>query len=50
MTQALKRDLLETIQQAQMDDAVRVLVLTGRAARSAPATTSRAGTSRRSPS
>jgi len=30
MTQGLKRDLLETIQQAQMDDAVRVLVLTGR--------------------
>jgi enoyl-CoA hydratase/carnithine racemase len=29
MTQALKRDLLETIQQAQMDDAVRVLVFTG---------------------
>jgi 2-(1,2-epoxy-1,2-dihydrophenyl)acetyl-CoA isomerase len=29
MTQGLKRDLLETIQQAQMDDAVRVLVFTG---------------------
>jgi len=29
MTQALKRDLLETIQQAQMDDEVRVLVFTG---------------------
>src|SRR5215469_8784115 len=29
MTQGLKRDLVETIQQAQMDDAVRVLVLTG---------------------
>ena len=29
MTQALKRDLVETIQQAQMDDAVRVLVFTG---------------------
>jgi 2-(1,2-epoxy-1,2-dihydrophenyl)acetyl-CoA isomerase len=29
MTQALKRDLMETIQQAQMDDAVRVLVFTG---------------------
>lgn len=29
MTQGLKRDLLETIQQAQMDDSVRVLVFTG---------------------
>ncbi len=29
MTQGLKRDLLETIQQAQMDEAVRVLVFTG---------------------
>jgi 2-(1,2-epoxy-1,2-dihydrophenyl)acetyl-CoA isomerase len=29
MTQALKRDLLETVQQAQMDDAVRVVVFTG---------------------
>ncbi|HSR24413.1 MAG TPA: enoyl-CoA hydratase-related protein [Candidatus Eisenbacteria bacterium] len=29
MTQALKRDLLETVQQAQMDDSVRVLVFTG---------------------
>ena len=29
MTQALKRDLIETIAQAQMDDHVRVLVLTG---------------------
>ena len=29
MTQALKRDLLETVHQAQMDDAVRVLVFTG---------------------
>lgn len=29
MTQGMKRDLLETIQQAQMDDAVRVLVFTG---------------------
>jgi 2-(1,2-epoxy-1,2-dihydrophenyl)acetyl-CoA isomerase len=29
MTQGLKRDLLETIQQAQMDDTVRVLVFTG---------------------
>jgi 2-(1,2-epoxy-1,2-dihydrophenyl)acetyl-CoA isomerase len=29
MTQGLKRDLLETIQQAQMDDEVRVLVFTG---------------------
>lgn len=29
MTQSLKRDLLETIQQAQLDDAVRVVVFTG---------------------
>jgi 2-(1,2-epoxy-1,2-dihydrophenyl)acetyl-CoA isomerase len=29
MTQGLKRDLLEMIQQAQMDEAVRVLVFTG---------------------
>jgi 2-(1,2-epoxy-1,2-dihydrophenyl)acetyl-CoA isomerase len=29
MTQALKRDLIETIAQAQMDDGVRVLVVTG---------------------
>ncbi len=29
MTQATKRDLVETVQQAQMDDAVRVLVFTG---------------------
>jgi 2-(1,2-epoxy-1,2-dihydrophenyl)acetyl-CoA isomerase len=29
MTQALKRDLLETVHQAQMDNAVRVLVFTG---------------------
>ncbi|HYW23524.1 MAG TPA: enoyl-CoA hydratase/isomerase family protein [Terriglobales bacterium] len=29
MTQGMKRDLLETVQQAQMDDAVRVLVFTG---------------------
>jgi 2-(1,2-epoxy-1,2-dihydrophenyl)acetyl-CoA isomerase len=29
MTQSLKRDLLETIQQAQFDDAVRVVVFTG---------------------
>ncbi|HEY7201339.1 MAG TPA: enoyl-CoA hydratase-related protein [Candidatus Dormibacteraeota bacterium] len=29
MTQGLKRDLLETLQQAQMDDAVRVVVFTG---------------------
>jgi len=29
MTQALKRDLVETIAQAQMDDGVRVLVVTG---------------------
>lgn len=29
MTQALKRDLLETLQQAQMDDQVRVVVFTG---------------------
>ena len=29
MTQPLKRDLLETLVQAQMDDAVRVLVFTG---------------------
>jgi 2-(1,2-epoxy-1,2-dihydrophenyl)acetyl-CoA isomerase len=29
MTQALKRDLIETITQAQMDDAVRVLLITG---------------------
>ena len=29
MTQALKRDLLETLHQAQMDDAVRVVVFTG---------------------
>ena len=29
MTQALKRDLLETVQQAQMDDEVRVVVFTG---------------------
>ncbi len=29
MTQAMKRDLVETILQAQMDDAVRVVVFTG---------------------
>ncbi|TAK59858.1 MAG: enoyl-CoA hydratase/isomerase family protein, partial [Dehalococcoidia bacterium] len=29
MTQGLKRDLIETIAQAQMDDGVRVLVVTG---------------------
>lgn len=29
MTQGMKRDLIETITQAQMDDAVRVLVFTG---------------------
>lgn len=29
-TQAMKRDLVETISQAQMDDAVRVVVFTGR--------------------
>lgn len=29
MTQGLKRDLMETIQQAQMDDRVRVVVFTG---------------------
>jgi 2-(1,2-epoxy-1,2-dihydrophenyl)acetyl-CoA isomerase len=29
MTQGMKRDLLETIQQAQMDEGVRVLVFTG---------------------
>jgi 2-(1,2-epoxy-1,2-dihydrophenyl)acetyl-CoA isomerase len=29
MTQALKRDLMETLQQAQMDDAVRVVLFTG---------------------
>ncbi len=29
MTQAIKRDLVETVRQAQMDDAVRVLVFTG---------------------
>src|SRR5215472_17705357 len=29
MTQGLKRDLVETIQQAQMDDRVRVVVFTG---------------------
>jgi 2-(1,2-epoxy-1,2-dihydrophenyl)acetyl-CoA isomerase len=29
MTQGLKRDLMETVQQAQMDDAVRVVVFTG---------------------
>src|SRR5215472_3560313 len=29
MTRAMKRDLLETIHQAQMDDSVRVLVFTG---------------------
>ena len=28
-TQAIKRDLVETITQAQMDNAVRVLVFTG---------------------
>jgi 2-(1,2-epoxy-1,2-dihydrophenyl)acetyl-CoA isomerase len=29
MTQAMKRDLVETLTQAQMDDAVRVIVITG---------------------
>src|SRR5258706_11483307 len=29
MTQALKRDLVETLLQAQMDDSVRVVVFTG---------------------
>jgi len=29
MTQSLKRDLVETMQQAQLDDAVRVVVVTG---------------------
>ena len=29
MTQSMKRDLLETVQQAQLDDAVRVVVFTG---------------------
>lgn len=29
LTQAIKRDLVETVQQAQMDNAVRVLVITG---------------------
>ena len=29
MTQGMKRDLIETILQAQMDDAVRVVVFTG---------------------
>src|SRR5262245_33415925 len=29
MTQSLKRDLVETMQQAQLDDAVRVVVFTG---------------------
>jgi 2-(1,2-epoxy-1,2-dihydrophenyl)acetyl-CoA isomerase len=29
MTQAMKRDLVETLLQAQMDDGVRVIVLTG---------------------
>lgn len=29
MTQALKRDMIETLTQAQMDDAVRVIVITG---------------------
>lgn len=29
MTQAFKRDLMETLQQAQMDDSVRVVVFTG---------------------
>jgi 2-(1,2-epoxy-1,2-dihydrophenyl)acetyl-CoA isomerase len=30
MTASLKRDLIECVTQAQMDDAVRVLVFTGR--------------------
>lgn len=46
MTQSLKRDLVETMQQAQLDDAVRVVVFTGTGERSARATTWPAGTRR----
>ncbi len=38
-TIGMKRDLVELLTQAQLDDAIRVLLFTGRAGRSGQATT-----------